>query len=116
MLNFTAHAPPPSKCNSSYCAMNQSSLPDNAVFPKPLLKGGAAAVLYNNGRANATFGFDFAELVSPPSRGGKAALGGKGSCGVKDVWAAAELGVSSGRFEAEVVSHSVVFVILHDCK
>ena len=71
-------------------------------------------MLFNNGRANASFGFGFAELVSPLD--GKAALGGKGSCGVKDVWAGAELGASSGRFEADVASHSVVFVILHDCK
>ena len=67
---------------------------------KPLQDGSRAVILFNRGDEAGNVAVAFEDIGLPP--GGKAL--------VHDLWKKADLGSSSGRFEAKVEPHGVVMV------
>ena len=70
------------------------------VWMKPLQDGSRAVILFNRGDEAGNVAVAFEDIGLPP--GGKAL--------VRDLWKKADLGSSSGRFEAKVEPHGVVMV------
>jgi alpha-galactosidase len=73
---------------------------DLEVWARPLQGGGRGVVLLNRGAAPATVRVDWTQLDYPASTKAK----------VRDLWAAKDLGVKVGGFEAVAASHGVVML------
>ena len=73
---------------------------DLEIWARPLQGGGRAVVLLNRGAASATIRVDWTQLDYSASTKAK----------VRDLWAAKDLGVKAGGFEATAASHGVVML------